>query len=218
MYDQEEINTCSQLSEELKDLDIRARKGESEISGKHNFIYLFLFSKTFPSFKYQSSRFIRSTDILTRKSQLMLKPKLIFILLLLSATLIASTQPIIFINAGSRANRGNHQELIIEKNGDARYFLRQLNGPALDSIYFKLTTQQLDSIFQKAEAVGFFNLQNNYQSGAVDGAGIYISMNSSGKIHNVNLNNIDVPAINELITLLNSMLRPQRIRIYYGQK
>ena len=148
----------------------------------------------------------------------MLRPKQILILFLLFTSLIASTQPVVFINAGSRANRGNYQELIIEKNGDARYFLRQLNGPALDSIQFKLTTQQLDSIFQKAESVGFFNLQNNYQSGAVDGAGIYISMNSSGKMQSVDLKNIDVPAINEIIILLNSMLRPQRIRIYYGQK
>ena len=148
----------------------------------------------------------------------MLHPKLILLIFLLFTTAIASTQPVIFINAGSRANRGNHQELIIEKSGAARYFLRQLNGPTLDSIFFNLSAIQLDSIFQKAESVGFFNLQTNYQGGAVDGAGIYISMNSSGKTHSVSLNNIDVSAINELITLLNSMLRPQRIRIYYGQK
>ena len=135
----------------------------------------------------------------------MLHPKLIFILFLLFTSIIASTQPVIFINAGSRANRGNHQELIIEKSGAARFFLRQLNGPTLDSVFFNITTQQLDSIFQKAELVGFFNLQTNYQSGAVDGAGIYVSMNSSGKMHSVDLNNIDLPAINELITLLNSM-------------
>lgn len=178
----------------------------------------FHFPKTFPSFKYQSPHFIRSTEILTRKSQLMLRPKLTFILFLVFGTFNASTQPVIFINAGSRANHGNHQELTIDKNGAVRYFLRQLNGTAIDSVKFNLTSQQLDSIFQKAESVGFFNLQNNYQSGALDGAGIYISMNSSGKMHNVSLNNIDVPAINELITQLNSMLRPQRIRIYYGQK
>ena len=148
----------------------------------------------------------------------MLKPKLLFILFLLFTAFIASTQPVIFINAGSRANRGNHQELIIEKNGAARYFLRQINGTAVDSIFFNLTAKQIDSIFQKAEAVGFFNLQTNYQSGTADGAGIYISMNSSGKTHSVNLNNMDVSAINELVTFLNSMLLPQRIRIYYGQK
>ena len=148
----------------------------------------------------------------------MLKPKLIFILILLLTTFLASTQPVIFINAGSRANRGNHQELIIEKNGAARFYLRQYNGTTLDSIFFNLTLNQLDSFFQKAESVGFFNLQTNYQGGAVDGAGIYISMNSSGKKHSVNLNNMDVSAINELVTFLNSMLRPQRIRIYYGQK
>jgi len=148
----------------------------------------------------------------------MLKPKLIFSIFLLLASFISSTQPVIFINAGSRANRGNNQELTIEKNGTAKYFLRQINGTALDSVFFKLTTSQLDSIFQKAESVGFFNLQANYQGGAVDGAGIYISMNSSGKTQSVNLNNTDVSAINELVTFLNAMLRPQRIRIYYGQK
>jgi hypothetical protein len=53
---------------------------------------------------------------------------------------------------------------------------------------------------------------------SADGAGIYISMNSAGKLKSVHAVNTDVPAINELIGFLNNMLAPYRIRIYYGQK
>ena len=133
-------------------------------------------------------------------------------------TLSAASQPVVFINAGSRASYGNHQELLIDSKGAVRYYLRELNGATKDSSSFSITPQQLDSFFRKAEQIGFFTLNNKYESGAVDGAGIYISMNSSGKKHNVQLVNIDLPAINDLIGFLNTMLTPHRIRIYYGQK
>ena len=35
--------------------------------------------------------------------------------------------------------------------------------------------------------------------------------------HYVQLKNTDVPAINQFITLLNTMLAPRQIRINYGQ-
>jgi hypothetical protein len=76
---------------------------------------------------------------------------------------------------------------------------------------------QLDSFFRKAEATGFFSLNSRYDGGARDGAGIYISLNSSGRKHSVQLINTDVPAVNELITWLNGILASRRIRIYYGQ-
>lgn len=57
-----------------------------------------------------------------------------------------------------------------------------------------------------------------YDVGLVDGAGILISLNSSGKKHMVQLKNTDVPQVNELITWLNRILQSRNIRIYYGQK
>jgi hypothetical protein len=128
------------------------------------------------------------------------------------------SQVVFFINAGSRANYGNHQELSIDSKGSCRYFLREVNGKAKDSISFNLSSAQMDSLFRKADQLGFFNLQANYQDSSSDGAGIYISMNSAGRLKSVNLVNADVPAINELISFLNNMLAPNRIRIYYGQK
>lgn len=126
-------------------------------------------------------------------------------------------QPIVYINAGSRASYGNYQELIIERNGHCSYYLRQMNAATKDSSFFTLSRQQLDSIFRKAEAAGFFNLNTRYDGGARDGAGIFISMNNSGRKHSVQLINTDVPAINELITWLNGILAARGIRIYYGQ-
>ena len=132
-------------------------------------------------------------------------------------SLAAQSQIVFFINAGSRASYGNHQELLIDTKGLCKYRLSEVNGAVKDSASFTISRQQLDSIFQKAEQVGFFNLNKKYESGAVDGAGILISMNSSGRKHSVQLVNIDQPAIKEIVTLVNSMLAPRRIRINYGQ-
>ena len=128
------------------------------------------------------------------------------------------SQVVFFVNAGSRANYGNQQELSIDTKGGCRYVLRELTGKAKDSLSFSFTSTQMDSLFRKAEQVGFFNLETTYKDSSADGAGVYVSMNSAGKLKSVNVVNTDVPAINELIGFLNNMLAPHRIRIYYGQK
>ena len=128
------------------------------------------------------------------------------------------SQVVFFINAGSRAHSGKQQELLLDSKGNARFLLREVNGRITDSSSFSITTTQLDSLFKKAEQVGFFNLEAKYADSSADGAGIYISLNSSGKLKSVHVVNTDVPAINELVRFLNNMLAPHRIRIYYGQK
>jgi hypothetical protein len=144
--------------------------------------------------------------------------KFVFIVLTCFCFSLAGlSQPVVFINAGSRASYGSNQELTIDSKANCRYYLREVNGAAKDSSFFSISQQQLDSFFSKANEVGFFNLNNKYNGGSVDGAGIYISINSAGKKHNVQLNNTDQPAINELVTMLNRMLEPLRIRINYGQ-
>ena len=148
-----------------------------------------------------------------------MKKKLFFLIwccCLLPLSLLS--QVVFFINAGSRANYGNHQELTIDSKGNCRYVLREAGGRGKDSTSFSITSTHLDSLFRKADQVGFFNLNARYEDRSADGAGIYISMNSAGKLKSVHAVNTDVPAINELVSFLNNMLAPQRIRIYYGQK
>jgi hypothetical protein len=140
-----------------------------------------------------------------------------FILACFAISFTAFAQPVLFINAGSRASRGNNQELTIDAAGNCKYRLREVNGPLKDSSSFRLSPMQLDSILQKADQAGFFNLDRKYTGNVVDGAGIYISINSRGKKHAVDVTNTDQPVINELIAMLNRMLEPQRIRINYGQ-
>lgn len=132
-------------------------------------------------------------------------------------SMAAVCQTVLFINAGSRASYGQQQELLVDANGNCRYRLGTVNGPVKDSSSFALLPGQLDSLFRKAVETGFFSLQHNYDGGAADGAGIYISMNHAGQQHYVQLKNTDVPAINQFITLLNTMLAPRQIRINYGQ-
>lgn len=128
-----------------------------------------------------------------------------------------SSQPVLFINAGSRASYGTNQELTIDAKGNCRYYLREVNGPLKDSSSFSISQQQLDSLMNKANQSGFFSLQENYDGGKTDGAGIYISIKRAGSVRSVNLNNTDQPVIHELVDMLNSMLQPRKIRINYGQ-
>jgi hypothetical protein len=128
-----------------------------------------------------------------------------------------TAQAVLFINAGSRAAYGDQQELTIDSKGNGRYYLRQVNGPVKDSVFFSISPQQLQSFFNKAETAGFFSLNNEYKGKAVDGAGIYISMNNAGKKHYVALANTDLLVINELVSMLNDILATYKIRINYGQ-
>ncbi len=141
--------------------------------------------------------------------------QLLFILFFCIATLAAESQPVVYINAGSRTIYGTNQELVIDRNGQCRFHLREVSGVVKDSSFFNITAAQLDSFFTKATQVGFFNLNSKYESNSVDGSGIYISLNKNGQKKAVDLRNIDVPAINELVARLNEMLAPHRIRIYY---
>ena len=129
----------------------------------------------------------------------------------------ASSQIVIHINAGSRAAYGTYQNLLVDINGQCSYQRREVNGAVKDSMVFAISKSQLDSIFNKAEQLGFFQLNNRYDGGFADGAGIMIALNSGGKKKTVDLLNTDVAQINELVALINRMLQPQNIRIYYGQ-
>jgi hypothetical protein len=132
-------------------------------------------------------------------------------------SLTAVTQPVVYINAGSRASYGNHQELTIDINGACRYYLREVNGRAKDSSFFSISKESLIGFLSFSEQSGFFSLKEKYESGAVDGSGIYISLNVSGKKHSVHLINTDEPVINRLTGKLNEILAAFQIRIYYGQ-
>ncbi len=144
--------------------------------------------------------------------------KKLFTLLLASfLALSGSAQVVFFINAGSRAGHGQVQEILIDKSGNGSYRLREQNAGVKDSALFTLGPSQMDSLFREAEQNGFFSLNNKYDGGAADGAGIYISLNASGRSHAVELLNTDQPPVNRLVTLLNRMLTPRNIRINYGQ-
>jgi len=144
--------------------------------------------------------------------------RLLFILFFCAVIVFcAQSQAVVYINAGSRALTGTTQDLVIFNNGQCRYVLSEVDGTVKDSSSFSITKQQLDSFFVKASQVGFFNLNNKYESNLADGAGIYISIDKNGQVKAVQLHNTDVSAVNELITWLNRILVPHKILINYGQ-
>jgi len=145
--------------------------------------------------------------------------KLFSLLLLFSGlfSMHVAGQTVIHINAGSRAPYGTYQNLLVNTNGECNYQLREVSGKGKDSAVFTISKSQLDSIFAKADQLGFFQLNDKYDRGVADGAGILIALNSSGKKKTVQLLNTDVPQVNELVAFINHILEPRKIRIYYGQ-
>ena len=147
----------------------------------------------------------------------MVKRVSILVFVCFSFALVATSQTVVHINAGSRANYGTYQNLLINLDGQCNYQLREVNGTTKDSSVFNISKSQLDSILQRAEQLGFFQLNNKYDGGLADGAGILIGLNNSGKKKTVQLVNTDLPQVNELVAFINHILEPQKIRIYYGQ-
>ena len=141
----------------------------------------------------------------------------VFIAGILHLTLLQA-QPVVFVNAGSRTAWGTNQELTIDANGQCRYYMREaMTGNVKDSVFFSITASQLAAFFDKAETLGFFDLNTVYDSGKTDGAGVYISLNDKGRKKRVSVANVQQPAVDGLIAYLNEILAPQKIRIYYGQ-
>ncbi len=141
-------------------------------------------------------------------------------MLLLCCVCIVATgraQVVVQINAGSRASWGTNQNLFIDAKGQCHYYLGEVNGKIKDSSSFSIPVARLDSFLVKAEQLGFFSLSDRYDGGLSDGAGIFISLNSQGKKHSVDLSNKDLPPIHTLMEQLNLILAPHRIRINYGQ-
>lgn len=140
------------------------------------------------------------------------------ILLLCFASIAFSQAPVVFVNSGSRAPYGTNQELTIWANGQCRYYNKEVNGPVKDSSVFSISTATLDSLFTKAEQLGFFQLNHGYtNTKVVDGSGIYISMNYKGRKKRVDTRNTDVPAVTELVKWLNERLLAKGIAIKYVQ-
>jgi len=143
--------------------------------------------------------------------------QLISLIGILSLALSARPQVVLQLNAGSRASWGTNQDLFIDQQGHCRYYLNEVNGKKEDSSFFSVPAVQIDSLLTKAQQLGFFGLNEKYDAGRADGAGIFISLSSSGKKHSVDLRNEDLPAIHELVDRINRILAPHRIRINYGQ-
>lgn len=125
-------------------------------------------------------------------------------------------QPVVFINAGSRAPWGNMQELWINANGQCRYFLKEANGAVKDSSIFMLEAGQLDLFFLQAVKLGFYALPAMNDGGVNDGAGILVSMNDKGKKHRVQLLNTENQTIKALVDYLNGFLAIHKVIIFYG--
>jgi len=140
-----------------------------------------------------------------------------FIFWCLFITVTAQSQVVIQVNAGSRAPYGTYQSLFIDRKGHCSFSLNEMSGKVLDSSFFNIPVSQVDSLLNNAERLGFFNLNERYNGDRADGAGIFISLDRSGRRHSVDLLNKDLAPVHTLVDQLNAVLAPHRIRINYGQ-
>lgn len=144
--------------------------------------------------------------------------KSLLLLIACSFAVTIKAQTVVQIDAGSRAPYGYIQSLTIDAAGRCRYLQYEVSdGKVKDSATFTITKAQLDSFFLKAAQVGFFDLAEDYSYG-VDGAGVFIAINSAGKKHSVNVKNRTVKQVDDLIANLNAILQARKIKIYYGQR
>ena len=142
----------------------------------------------------------------------------IFLALIFSSVFAAAQIPVVFVNAGSRAGTGNIQELTINSDGSATFCERDIKAACKSPTRFTITPEQLDSIYAKAIAIGFFSLKEKYETNVGDGSGVYVSIrNLSKALHKrVSVINNTEPTVNEFVTWLNSFLASYRVRIYYA--
>jgi hypothetical protein len=143
------------------------------------------------------------------------KPTTLLVLLL--SSLCAFAQPVIYVNTGSRATWGHNQELTIQADGSASYARKQVNGQVEDQKAFLFGRASLDSLFQKADETGFFNLSREIRGEAQDGSGVYITIRSGDRTHTVHAVNSVVPGVEDWMNHLNRLLSVHGIRMYYGQ-
>ena len=147
-----------------------------------------------------------------------MKKTLLFTFLFTGLFISASAQLVVQIDAGSRAPWGDIQSLTIDNKGKCRYMKYDVSTNAIkDSSSFFITEGQLQDFLKKADESGFFTLNKEYHRG-VDGAGIFIAINSNGKKNGVDLKNTDVATVNTLVAFLNNILQTKKIKIYYGQQ
>ena len=147
------------------------------------------------------------------------------VVVMLSAFMLLPVQPVaaqkapvlVQVNSGSRAPYGNVQDLTIDNRGQCIYYLTTVKGALIDSMRFNLRVTQVDSFLTGAVSLGFFKLRDQYKTGS-DGAGVYLSLNNKGSKHSVDVKNQSIPEVDQVVALLNRILQPHNVWIYYGQK
>lgn len=123
------------------------------------------------------------------------------------------------IFCGSRAPWGINQHVKIDNSGHLEYFEFDIASNSKSSVStMSLSTVQLEALYSKANSEGFFALNSIYDSGALDGSGISIYIKAdNGDEKLVEDYNFPVPAINEIVKLLNTYLQSSGLpQLSYG--
>jgi photosystem II stability/assembly factor-like uncharacterized protein len=119
--------------------------------------------------------------------------------------------------AGGLAPWETTVHLTVDSAGNGAYFVRQTHAdPFVILRTFQLTRSRLDSIYLAAINHQFFVLDSAYESGALDGSFLELTMRAVGTTHYVRSVNIAVPALDSLVREVNS-ITPDSLDLNYDE-
>lgn len=117
--------------------------------------------------------------------------------------------------AGSNAPWGKNQSLTINANGECKYILTEVEKGVIDSSSFTISHAQLNELYNIVQESHFFKLDKIYNSGDVDGTGLYLKVELSGKSHEVRIINEQVKEVKLIIDKLNIIMDTYQVHINY---
>lgn len=122
----------------------------------------------------------------------------------------------LIVFAGSYAPWGTNQSLVIDSLWNVSFYQSELPSGDVDSVFAVLDSFEMQAINDTVMTVNFFNLDTLYDSGAVDGSGIFLRIMASEMEHSVQAINITVPEVDRIVRTLNTILEPYGIKLNYG--
>lgn len=153
------------------------------------------------------------------------KNHLKLLLLFLISFLVVQTSDAQYVReiesiSGSLAPFGITQYMSIDSAGYGVFYRQNLDSAAVDSTFFILTSLQLQTILDTANAVSFFGLDTLYVQTAdslivLDGSGITLRIAEPVNENIVQVMNYVVPEVDRIVNTINSFLIVYGIQIQY---
>jgi hypothetical protein len=158
----------------------------------------------------------RGASRLWRKTKALLLLWIFPVFLLPGLPSAAQTLTGVVANSGSMAPWGLNQGLRIDAAGNATINQQDVETGVIVYASVVLTPGQMQAIADTALAAGFFTLNPLYDSGALDGSGVWLKVTTTSASHASEVRNICVRAMNRVVKTINTQIAASGIQLQYG--